>query len=500
MRITGLLLATFGIFDASVALGSSADIADLRRAREKVPRNGWKGRDFSQMGKVLNKALHRQGFPLRSCESWSVEELKTLQRKLWSEAEDSLLEVYSAASDRRGRRFESLEALEKHWSQLDKAEQEVGTDAVKKARRDGMCHEAVMWWVHHLPLSVQKRLAKHDILSLPTLPTFRHKVGDASEDIHKEYEQQVSCQQCHTGKMDPGMDDAVLDPPLPVDKDHPGLERKRHCDFQYKPHCGPCDGLGGKRWGDGLDQFEPMRCEVVAKPEDVPEKNRTQGRYPNMGTVEISGEARWPLAVRKEEDGTYFPIDGTTLYLGWTDDMMRLRYDRGPGPAEGTEISLQSMEQAAKQDTGATVDVMGGQCTCQQSMAGDMHVKSFCKDDPFDPLKLPASEGGVDYLGRVRVTLDGGENGNNRTAIADHFMKWAFHFLVDAEVGSPSFGLPLRLYTTYGVRQVFQNWKMGDPEKEKPNIWAMPKDCKVEDAVCSMFPATPQSTSTEIVV
>ena len=57
------------------------------------------------------------------------------------------------------------------------------------------------------------------------------------------------------------------------------------------------------------------------------------------------------------------------------------------------------------------------------------------------------------YLGRINVALDDGRSPPT-VAIADHWMKWAFHFLVDASPSSPTYGLPLRLYGTLGVRQV----------------------------------------------
>merc|ERR1711915_57535 len=100
-----------------------------------------------------------------------------------------------------------------------------------------------------------------------------------------------------------------------------------------------------------------------------------------------------------------------------------------------------------RQDVGATFGVAGDFCECGASIAGNMHIQAFESNDPFDFLKLNASDGGANYLGRVKVVLDGDSPLTNGTvAIADHYLKWAFHFLVDANSSSPSFGLPLRLY------------------------------------------------------
>merc|ERR1719163_2204518 len=116
--------------------------------------------------------------------------------------------------------------------------------------------------------------------------------------VHEEYQQQVSCQQCHTGtimlpprKGLPAWDNASLPAPLPVDKAHPGRERMRDCSFTAQPPCGPCEGLGGKRWGDGPEDMTPMKCEVLHGP-DV--KATTRGRFPNLGKAGITGETRDP--------------------------------------------------------------------------------------------------------------------------------------------------------------------------------------------------------------
>merc|ERR1719161_3011767 len=105
----------------------------------------------------------------------------------------------------------------------------------------------------------------------------------------------------------------------------------------------------------------------------------------------------------------------------------------------GSQVSLQSFEQARRHDVGATVGISPRGCTCDASIAGNMHIHSFQASDPLDPLKLPADKGGAAYLGRVRVTLDGDTPLSRGWAIADHYLKWAFHFLVDANSSSPNF-------------------------------------------------------------
>ena len=98
---------------------------------------------------------------------------------------------------------------------------------------------------------------------------------------------------------------------------------------------------------------------------------------------------------------------------------------------------------------------------------------------------MPPEQGGLAYLGRVR--LDPVDDGRNVTVVADHWMKWAFHFLVDADPQSPSFKLPLRLYGSLGVRQVFHGWSVGDPSVAKPDVWTIPKGCALRAKACHEF-------------
>ena len=99
--------------------------------------------------------------------------------------------------------------------------------------------------------------------------------------------------------------------------------------------------------------------------------------------------------------------------------------------------------------------------------------------------RVPPEQGGLAYLGRVR--LDPVDDGRNVTVVADHWMKWAFHFLVDADPQSPSFKLPLRLYGSLGVRQVFHGWSVGDPSVAKPDVWTIPKGCALLARACHEF-------------
>mmetsp|Transcript_4856 Transcript_4856/g.8674 ORF Transcript_4856/g.8674 Transcript_4856/m.8674 type:complete len:486 (-) Transcript_4856:93-1550(-) len=462
-----------------VACAWASPKADLKRARQKIPREQWRGHDFQSMNARLNAQLRSSGHCLQDCSQWTTPELQQLLRQISKAAEKELLAVYAAAGDPRHQRFSSTAELENHWAFLDAG---VDDEIVEEMRRDGLCHEAVMWWVHHLSGETQQKLSAKGV-KIPSLPERLHAApGGEAHAVYKEYQHQVSCQQCHTGKIaQPEWQNATLPKPLPEDKTHPGRERQRACDYQNQPPCGPCEGLGGRRWADDPEAMTPIPCEVIHGPE-LPAT--TKGRYPAQATARLTGETRTPIEVIPTKPGKYIPIRGN-LSLGWAGELMRMRYDF---EGLGAEISAQTLQQAQEEDVGATIHQGGGQCACTPSIAGIMHIHSFEASDSLDPLKLPPEEGGVRYMGRVRVVLDGDNpETNNVTAIADHYMKWAFHFLVDADEDSPSFGLPLRLYGATGVRQVFDSWQLCDPSASHPQIWNLPTGCKVIAAACSVF-------------
>lgn len=273
---------------------------------------------------------------------------------------------------------------------------------------------------------------------------------------------------------------------------HPGRERLRECDYLYKPSCGPCEGLGGPRWGDAAEEFNPTNCTVLALPKDVPESDRPLAAFPSMGHAEIDGETRSPLAVRPDpkKPGKY-PKVTSSISLAWDSEMRRHRYDfQGMPPFGGpmSQIYLQSEAQVkANSSAGVMVTIVGTSkhtpdiCVCMDSVAGNMDIDSFVPHSPHDPLDLPAEEGGLSYLGRIKMELDGGDH---RTVIADHYMKWAFHLLVDVDKSSPGYGTPLRLYGSTGVRFVYSNWTKADPRTSTPDLFKIPRFCVPTSKTC----------------
>merc|ERR1711966_586811 len=94
-------------------------------------------------------------------------------------------------------RHDGVQTMAAEWEALNA---EAAKDpTLARMHRDGHCHEAVMWYVHHLPETV--KAAIKDKAALPLLSAMRHEVTTASphtEKLQKAYEEKVSCASCHS--------------------------------------------------------------------------------------------------------------------------------------------------------------------------------------------------------------------------------------------------------------------------------------------------------------
>jgi hypothetical protein len=117
------------------------------RAHEKVPRAPYKGTSFGHMSSVLNKWITRKANATKPCDQFEVAELQKLQAVLYFLRLPAYDDVYQASSDTRALRA-PLEELQNDWEQLNKAAAQ--DEELELMHRDGHCHEAVMWWTHHL--------------------------------------------------------------------------------------------------------------------------------------------------------------------------------------------------------------------------------------------------------------------------------------------------------------------------------------------------------------
>ena len=100
-----------------------------------------------------------------------------------------------------------LADLESSWAGLNALAAGHADGAVHAVLRDGHCHEAVMWYVHHLSEDMKAVLSESVEVTLPLLGYQRHECHGregAMAEVCAAYEEQVTCQSCHSNVLPPG--------------------------------------------------------------------------------------------------------------------------------------------------------------------------------------------------------------------------------------------------------------------------------------------------------
>jgi len=116
---------------------------------------------------VLNGWLKRKEVNWKECGDWSIAELRDFIRLMHKLRNSDFDDIYLANSDSRA----IYRDVENQWSALDKAHDvDPNADDLKNVDRDGLCHEAVMLYVHHLTAEVQSSLVLRNT-SVPLLLT-----------------------------------------------------------------------------------------------------------------------------------------------------------------------------------------------------------------------------------------------------------------------------------------------------------------------------------------
>merc|ERR1712190_49382 len=210
--------------------------------------------------------------------------------------------------------FASLDEHQKHWARINSLTRNY--EKLAGMNRDGHCHAAVMWLIHHVPAADQ-----HSVFakaSVPLLPTQEHKCDPTAADNEKSicsaYKAHVTCAECHSGSGIPMQDYNESHAILPEDPEHPGWARQRRCDSNFDPPCGACDGVGGPYWGDKVDQFQPTNCEVLALPKDVPENERMKPEFAEQYIVHQLGSDRLIRTQNQAKFALYSQIRSTLWY------------------------------------------------------------------------------------------------------------------------------------------------------------------------------------------
>jgi len=482
---------------------TAVDPRDLMRAKNKIPRKEWKGRDAHEMGEVLNRHLTRMFPNTKPCEEWSVKELQAYQTQLYGHRHDTFDSIYQSTDDNRRLRHSSLEAYKAQWDELNDLVSR--NDHLEEMHRDGHCHEAVMWLVHHVPASEQQTIFARQLA--PLLPLEKHSCDTDADDaaggeVCKVYEGMRSCADCHSASGIIMQDYADPDGYIPEDPEHPGWARQRRCDQNYKPACGPCEGIGGPYWGDAVKDFQPTNCEVMSLPEDVPVADRIVPTFPEQMIVHQLGSDRLArtqngggkLALYSQIRSTLwydFPLGGESNGTA-ADGMAKLRHDtfydnlveKWLDNGLVSEVHLQSRAQRDANVTGPMISLLHGLLGYGKYLGGLTCLA--------DPVGVPVLGGrvdvngtahssfmdGADYKGRISIGIeyDGfklGDEGNGdmkakRNMTVDHYAKWFLHIFMDADLKSPTYGQPVRFYGPYSGFAVYISVNETVPP---PEVW-----------------------------
>lgn len=140
----------------------------------------------------LNAVLQKdKDLETQECSKFSLSQLQEMQRKLFHARSTDLDAVYHQEQDTRLMAHDSLASLEREQNQ----HAELASSPVSDKVRDGVCHEMVMWYIHHLTEPARVELKK--MLVLPLLPSKQHQTPATPDAVHTRYQSQVSCGICH---------------------------------------------------------------------------------------------------------------------------------------------------------------------------------------------------------------------------------------------------------------------------------------------------------------
>jgi len=146
----------------------------------------------------LNSILKAEkGLETKPCNEFGLTELHAVQRVLFEARAPDFNEVYAKVSDTRGIKHRTTTDLEKEQAAVQGLVK--SNPDMFNMVRDGVCHETVMWYVHHLSEGTKHEVQQ--LVVLPLLPEMYHSkptfATPAVKEGHARYTNQVSCAICH---------------------------------------------------------------------------------------------------------------------------------------------------------------------------------------------------------------------------------------------------------------------------------------------------------------
>jgi len=279
---------------------------DLQRSRTKVPGDDFRAHDHPQsVARMLTSHLERVHKNTKPCNLFTAAELQELQTVLHAHHQEVHNDIYTEVSDTRSLRFSSLAEYQSHWDEMNS--HGATHPNIHEMQRDGHCLETVMWWTHHLSEASRKELSH---LTLPRMPHNQWREptaeeGESAKQVYsKGYNPSSTCLACHGGGLEW---QNPTNEPAPFPRQVNGKDRARRCDEYFGEDvgvCNPCEGMAGFYWGDMPDFTDPIPCEIVGTPDDIPVAERMStvfGPADGKFAVEMRGSDRWPRASPSED-------------------------------------------------------------------------------------------------------------------------------------------------------------------------------------------------------
>eukprot|EP00933_Yihiella_yeosuensis_P034621 TRINITY_DN280_c0_g1_i1.p1 TRINITY_DN280_c0_g1~~TRINITY_DN280_c0_g1_i1.p1 ORF type:complete len:549 (+),score=119.48 TRINITY_DN280_c0_g1_i1:79-1725(+) len=498
-RFVAAALAVAGTLGSASA--SFANSADLQRAKTKKPRDDYKGKDQTELSKVLNKHMKRSE-RVRPCDDWSPAELQEFMASILKERNHDLQEIYAKVKDRRQLKMGGVEEYRAHWDELD--------GAVKKyphllqPHKESHCRQAVMWWTHHLTDEKRSHLRKQNITVplLPEGPKLACGQGQGADE-HKAcvgINEPNSCDWCHStqAKHDAGVPgtsapDALKKRPYGPDDGNPHKwDRKRRCDQDQFPRCQMCEGIGGKAWSDKNEDIELTPCTPVAAPKDVNMSTVAPPVYPKQFTVKRKdgkqgGYSDTLIGWKKDPFCfAFFPQNDSIPALCYRSQDAYVKYYDIEREAARTDYNVKltgafshapniTAEILMVQDTMWIQNHLWAvdQCICSNP-SGNHCTNPPCKSYVWnwDTFK------NAQYLGRERIGAEWiqhhGTGKNSKMMELDHFILWAHHIWTD-----PASRRLVRAWKPFNGLQLYDPDAWTDSVEEPDKVFeAPPKACK----------------------
>eukprot|EP00756_Hemistasia_phaeocysticola_P041977 Hpha_TRINITY_DN16944_c1_g1::TRINITY_DN16944_c1_g1_i4::g.54036::m.54036 len=468
------------VLAAAVVLHGASGLSegDLTRAKTPRPAAGShvQGATPSEAFAKMNAVLRGGRARTRRCEEWSHEGLNAVASTLYARRTPQLEEIYAGRKDKRALHFGSLAYKTALWEREAAAATAhpaagPGT-ALWNATRDGKCAEAVMWWTHHLSDSTRETLSAQPDFVLPEMPKEVAPKGIGSH----EYVRQISCVDCHVPVHIPG---TPLTPPVSPPRNYSGpqfretcpagdngkpvvwYDRTKRCDWDYEPFCQPCEGRGGLLWGNGEGEYNPMQCEVVATPEQVPEANRTSPLWPKDFTVDEYAMLTFPAGVCDRDcpcNGIKFKNSTYTLRFATTPEGPVYHTTghtgpSGPSPLPGSSWGLPNG------NFYTTVDILGGHVFCL--CIGTTCPTGGCANNTIvGPLRYNFNDHAL-FIGREKIVPEY----LNKEVVTDHWVSGPHHFWMDVATG-----LMVREWQPFNGMNIYYNWRIGAPDVSVPKL------------------------------